>query len=200
MASPAIWHNQVSVAVISNAEGASGPDVRQRFSLSLRGSKPGSPGIHPDCVEQEHLAHLAALTLDRQLYAIIAGQRVSPGQGDRFEDAQPSCIDHLKQHAVSLGGAAHPSPIVGGGAGELRPVPSDFSAYGSAIGTDEDRVLARLSLAPTRDLAIPGAERGRHPGQHGEAQQGGHNRSHDHSLQGVAPPEEEEHYRTEATT
>jgi hypothetical protein len=124
----------------------------------------------------------------------------SAGQGDRFEDAQPSCIDHLKQHAVSLGGAAHPSPIVGGGAGELRPVRSDFSAYGSAIGTDEDRVLARLSLAPTRDLAIPGADRDRHPGQHGEAQQGGHNRSHDHSPSRSCPPEEEEQYRTEATT
>jgi hypothetical protein len=45
----------------------------------------------------------------------------------------------------------------------------------------EDRVLAWLSLAPTRDLAVPGASRARHPSQHGEAQQGSHNRSHDHS-------------------
>jgi hypothetical protein len=35
-------------------------------------------------------------------------------------------------------------------------------------------VLAWLSLAPTRDLAVPGASRARHPSQHGEAQQGSH--------------------------
>jgi hypothetical protein len=77
------------------------------------------------------------------------------------------------------------SPIIesrfGGGPGKLQPERSDFSAYGFAIGTGEDRVLAWLSLVPTRDLAVRGAGRGRHPSQHAEPQQGTHNRSHDHS-------------------
>ena len=61
-------------------------------------------------------------------------------------------------------------PVFAGGPGKLQAERSDFSAYGFAIGTDEDRVLAWLALAPTLDLAVRGAGRARHPSQHGEAQ------------------------------
>ena len=56
-----------------------------------------------DDVRQERLPHLAALTQDRQLHAIVAAQHVQPRSGDRFGDTQPPGVDDLKQHAVSLG-------------------------------------------------------------------------------------------------
>jgi len=80
----------------------------------LPASAPKGEGAADD-LGQQHLAHLAALTQDRQLHAVVARQDVSPGQGYLFGDAQASGVD---QSTTSI------SPILGMSAGTLTVLQS----------------------------------------------------------------------------